>query len=346
MAACDQMTSCHALADTDKFAHKIDHDTDSETTGEEMTPSTTVSEADSSDIATESDMLELPEEQEPAAPQLGPGLYHDDVGELTPPQQNGGDELAPAAGSALGGGVGGGDGCCEEDDEEVETDGRCESSSSNKSADPEGVSFTKEETLFVFDWDDTILPSSWIQSQGLRLDAGSVVNALQRERLAELAPLVAETLCLAKQHGTVVLVTNAERGWIELSCQKFLPTIAPLLENLRLVSARTTYEGPRAPSPLDWKVRAFETELARNYGHDQLLDASRRKNIFSLGDGAHEREALLRTTAEFPNCLSKSLKFCERPDISQIIKQHSLIAGCFEKILHNDANLDMCIRCP
>mmetsp|Transcript_25072 Transcript_25072/g.71402 ORF Transcript_25072/g.71402 Transcript_25072/m.71402 type:complete len:346 (-) Transcript_25072:97-1134(-) len=344
MAACDQMTSCQALADTDKWAHKIDHDTDSETTGEEMTPTTTVSEADSSDIATESDMLELPEEQEPEAPQLGPGLYHDDVGEFTPPQQHGGDELAPAAGSTLGGGVGGGDGCCEED-EEVETDGRCESSSSSKSADPEGVSFTKEETLFVFDWDGTILPSSWIQSQGLRLDGGSVVNALQRERLAELAPLVAETLCLAKQHGTVVLVTNAERGWIELSCQKFLPTILPLLENLRMVSARTTYEGPRAPSPLDWKLRAFDVEIERVYGFEAMEDATVRKNVLSLGDGAHEREAVMRSTQSLPNCSAKSLKFVERPDISQIVKQHTLISGCFDQIVQHEGNLDLCIRC-
>jgi hypothetical protein len=31
----------------------------------------------------------------------------------------------------------------------------------------------------------------------------------------------------------VVLVTNAERGWIELSCQKFMPTLFPSLENVK-----------------------------------------------------------------------------------------------------------------
>ena len=80
-----------------------------------------------------------------------------------------------------------------------------------------------------------------VQTQGLRLDAGSELNDWQRSQLSEVATAAAETLRLAKQLGTVVLVTNAERGWIELSCQKFLPTLYPLLEDVKVLSARTTY---------------------------------------------------------------------------------------------------------
>ena len=61
--------------------------------------------------------------------------------------------------------------------------------------------------------------SSSVQRQGLRFDAASIVTTAQRELLAEVAAVVGKTLRAARQHGTVVLVTNAERGWIELSCQ-------------------------------------------------------------------------------------------------------------------------------
>ena len=37
----------------------------------------------------------------------------------------------------------------------------------------------------------------------------------------------------------VVLITNAERGWIELSCQKFLPTLFPVLESVKASSAHS-----------------------------------------------------------------------------------------------------------
>merc|ERR1740121_2848063 len=123
--------------------------------------------------------------------------------------------------------------------------------------------FLAEDTIFIFDWDDTVLPSTWVQGQGLRLDSSSRVTDAQREELAEVARVAGETLAAAKQHGEVVLVTNAQRGWIELSCAKFLPTLLPLLESVKLLSARTAYESPEVSSPLEWKLRAFEAEIMR-----------------------------------------------------------------------------------
>jgi len=205
--------------------------------------------------------------------------------------------------------------------------------------------FASEETIFIFDWDDTVLPSSWVQQQGLRFDDESKLTDAQRQVLSEVAVLAAETFRIAKENGTVVLVTNAERGWIELSCQKFLPTLCPALESIKLLSARTTYETPAMSSPLDWKLCAFESEIRRVFGSDVVLEPERRKNILSLGDSMNEREALLRACSSLPNCRSKSLKFVERPDISQICKQHTLITGCFDRIVHHDGNLDLCIRC-
>lgn len=211
---------------------------------------------------------------------------------------------------------------------------------------PEGAQpYTMNETLLIFDWDDTVLPSTWVQHQKLRLDEASEVTAQQREQLNEVATCVAETLRQAKQYGKVVLVTNAEKGWIELSCKKFLPTLYPVLEGIEILSARSTYETPQMTSPLDWKLRAFESEICRVYGSEILAEPTMRKNVLSLGDSVHEREALMRSTALFPNCLSKSLKFVERPDISQIIKQHQLVTGCFNSIVHHVGNLDLLIRC-
>jgi len=206
--------------------------------------------------------------------------------------------------------------------------------------------FSFEETFFVFDYDDTILPSTWINRQKLRLDGGSRPTPEQMRVLGQVAEIAGKTLKLARQHGTVVFITNAERGWIELSCRKFLPTLAPMLENIRLVSARSSYEGSSAPSPLDWKLCAFKDQLSRNFGGELLADPSKRKNIFSLGDGIHEREALFESTAGLSNYCAKSLKFIERPDISQIIKQHELITGAFENIVHRADHLDLRINCP
>lgn len=214
--------------------------------------------------------------------------------------------------------------------------------SEDDSDDGSPAPFYAEDTILIFDWDDTVLPSTWIQEQGLRLDEDSVPTEVQQAQLQKMADRAAQTLCVAKRHGKVILVTNAERGWIELSCKKFMPSLYPTLEDLKLLSARSTYEHQGVASPFEWKYLAFESEIACFY---EAFAGDRRKNVLSFGDSAHEREALIRVTERLQNCRTKSLKFVERPEVEQLLKEHELISGCFRHIVNHDGNLDLCIRC-
>jgi len=203
--------------------------------------------------------------------------------------------------------------------------------------------FTTDETLLIFDWDDTLLPSAWVQTNQLRLDAGYQVSACHRKELSEVASMAAETLRIAKQLGTVVLITNAERGWIELSCQKFMPMLYPCLESIRILSARTMYERSGS-SPFDWKQQAFKAEITRFFGLNDVLDSNARKNVLSLGDSLHEREALHWATSQIHNCVSKSVKFLERPGIEALKRQHTLVSSQLQAIVHHGGPLDMHIH--
>jgi len=202
--------------------------------------------------------------------------------------------------------------------------------------------FFAEDTILIFDWDDTVLPSTWIQDQGLRLDEDSVPTEEQSAQLRRMAERAMQTFCIAKRHGKVILVTNAERGWIELSCQKFMPSLYPSLENVKILSARSTYEHLGVSNPFRWKYLAFESEIGNFY---ETFASDRRKNVISFGDSAHEREALIHVTEQMQNCLTKSLKFVERPQVEQLLKEHELISGCFRHIVNLNGNLDLCIRC-
>jgi hypothetical protein len=202
-------------------------------------------------------------------------------------------------------------------------------------------SFFVEDTVLIFDWDDTVLPSSWLAGQGLILSDSSAPNQEQQAQLSRLAARAAETLSVAKRFGKVILVTNAEHGWIELSCQKFMPSLYPILQDVKILSARTTYETKGVISPFEWKYLAFEHEICGFY---ESSSTTRRKNVISFGDSAHEREALIRVTERMQNCRTKSLKFVERPEVEQLLKEHELITGCFRHIVNHDGNLDFCIR--
>eukprot|EP01071_Lankesteria_metandrocarpae_P011524 Lankesteria_metandrocarpae@DN5450_c0_g1_i4.p1 len=171
---------------------------------------------------------------------------------------------------------------------------RCTTAASTGDEAEERKTFTRDESLLLFDWDDTILPSSWLGGHRMTLDAASYVPCDMRRALDKLAVHAREMLALAAENGTVVLVTNAEEGWIDLSCKKFLPTLAPFLSNIRQLSARSKFESPRFTNPCVWKQLAFREEILRFYGKKSRYTT---KNILSFGDSAHERLALLVTTS-------------------------------------------------
>ncbi|CAJ1342907.1 unnamed protein product [Effrenium voratum] len=112
--------------------------------------------------------------------------------------------------------------------------------SDSQSDDEPPAFYNEDDTVLIFDWDDTMLPSSWLSEQKLSLDAQSKATPEQEAQLETLAEHAAETLTLAKRFGKVVLVTNAERGWIELSCQKFMPSLYVHLQDRGRVAGRKT----------------------------------------------------------------------------------------------------------
>eukprot|EP00929_Paragymnodinium_shiwhaense_P008861 TRINITY_DN112833_c0_g1_i1.p1 TRINITY_DN112833_c0_g1~~TRINITY_DN112833_c0_g1_i1.p1 ORF type:complete len:264 (-),score=35.81 TRINITY_DN112833_c0_g1_i1:279-1070(-) len=198
----------------------------------------------------------------------------------------------------------------------------------------------REDTLLLFDWDDTILPTSWLEERGLRLDSYTIPTELEECQLQRMAEQAAQTLETAKEYGKVVLITNAEQGWIELSCQKFMPSVYPLLQDVKLLSARSTYESQGVRSPLAWKYLAFNSEIrdfCDRFGDDQ------RKNILSIGDSPHEREAVIRVTDDLRNADVKAVKLILKPAVEQLLKEHEVISGCFDELVAHDGSIDLCI---
>jgi len=192
-----------------------------------------------------------------------------------------------------------------------------------------------EKTLIILDWDDTLLASSWLASNDLRLDSPPVIETYHQTELSQLEQYVSNFLERALTLGTVVLVTNAERGWVELSCERFLPRVSVFFPKVRVISARSKFEPMFPNQPHQWKVQAFREEIS------SIVSINDMSNIISIGDSHHEREALHVVTSGIENCLVKSVKFVERPGIEVLRRQLELIHGCIEFITQHGADLDL-----
>lgn len=105
--------------------------------------------------------------------------------------------------------------------------------------------------VFLLDWDDSILPSTWLHNLSkMRIENNSQQAAEAANALHKLEYTV---VCLLRRLftlGSVCLVTNAQTGWVELSCSKYLPNVLPLLAKTKVVSARSQYErvNPQEPA--------------------------------------------------------------------------------------------------
>lgn len=200
------------------------------------------------------------------------------------------------------------------------------------------------QTIIILDWDDTLCPSTTcMRHHGLSvlgaLPEGEVADSLQAlswecQALLDLAASLAEK---------VVVVTNAEEGWVDLSCKAWLPSLQGSLAKAEVCSARSTWEPRGVSSPAGWKARTFEDVIDRFYSR---YEKQSWKNIISIGDAPHEREALFRvmrlTAGERgKRCRSKSVKFVLRPSIEQLTREIQMLRESLREIVCHDDDLDL-----
>lgn len=78
--------------------------------------------------------------------------------------------------------------------------------------------------LFIVDWDDTLSPSTWCVQRGVMIIRQPSDN--ERGVLRMLALKCVGTLTSLMKHGHVIIVTNAEEGWVQSSAKSLMPAVS------------------------------------------------------------------------------------------------------------------------
>ena len=163
---------------------------------------------------------------------------------------------------------------------------------------------SKNKTLIIIDWDDTLFPTTWITTNEINLK-----NNIDIDKYAGYFAQVDQDLnnLLIKliQCGTVIIVTNALLTWIKLSIT-ILPKTSLILNRIEVISARGDYQS-KSSNPMDWKKFAFESIIQ---GMGKKIN-----NIISIGDANYEYVALMNLNNFFQinkldiNYFLKNIKF-------------------------------------
>jgi hypothetical protein len=179
------------------------------------------------------------------------------------------------------------------------------------------------QSLIIFDWDNTLLPSTFLTQNECTLHKDIPSNITQQ--ISSLEELNITLITIAQQYGQVAIITNSENGWIEMSCNKYFPNLTDLLDSVTILSARTMFEPQHPKEPTEWKKQAFFHLLEKN---------PHINHIISIGDSEFEHIACRHIAKTKPNITTKLIKMIELPSIDLLQTQINLITKAFSTI-HN-----------
>jgi hypothetical protein len=189
----------------------------------------------------------------------------------------------------------------------------------------------KHNCIIIFDWDDTLLPTSFL-TKGGNFYEEMQLSPSEQKKMLELQDLVLELLNETIEKGTVYIITNAGKGWVEYSAERFYPKITPILDKIQIISARGQYENEYPGNSRQWKIEAFL--MLQNTVNLQLVT-----NIICLGDSLFEMEAGRILASRFTEAFIKTIKFRESPKLDELIKQLKLVVKQFSSIYISVKNL-------
>jgi|Transcript_40821 hypothetical protein len=184
----------------------------------------------------------------------------------------------------------------------------------------------KHQTAIIFDWDDTLLCTTFLS----RLKHNSISPEV-KSNLQNIERAVLYLLNTALTLGHTFIVTNAKDGWVQESAALFLPGLMETLQRVRVVSARSTQQTWRCHDPSQWKVRAF-LELGQEFDSQKLT------NVVSIGDSQFELEAANTLTKTFAQGLLKVVKLQETPTSKELMKELDILVTKFKPIVEKAEN--------
>ena len=186
--------------------------------------------------------------------------------------------------------------------------------------------------LFIFDWDNTLLPTYFLSQENIIDEEYLPSEYLEIFSLLDIS--VYKLLKKSLEIGFVNIITNSSIGWVEHSANKYFPSLTKLFKYINIISAKNIYQNVYPDDAKMWKNKAC-LSLKDKLNHNLST------NIICIGDLNSDLDAGKNLAREIGNCYIKTIKFKERPKPDDIIKQINLILTKFNYIFSKQKNVSI-----
>lgn len=196
----------------------------------------------------------------------------------------------------------------------------------------------KKKTIIIFDWDDTIFPTTHMTKKYGKDLKYKDLSRTDRKELRKIDCITVKLFKKAVQHGIVSLVTNAELDWLLESAEEFLPCVHDFIcnkrNNVHILSARDKYEHKFKKSMSVWKYLTFDNLINQNVQKEKDVQ------IVSIGDAEYEHKASLYSIRNRPGSIVKNLKLRRLPSIAEITKEMKYLERFLNDIIAIDTSME------
>ena len=137
-------------------------------------------------------------------------------------------------------------------------------------------SSSKKETIFLFDWDDTLMCTSFILSKVQPL------SEEEKKITSDLGLKVTIFLEECSKYGKIIILTNSSKDWMKNTSDLYLKIKEEIFQNIQIISARDLYLKNNMPKE-KWKEMALN-ELLLKFGDkiENLICASDSENDINI----------------------------------------------------------------
>ena len=231
----------------------------------------------------------------------------------------------------------------------------------------------RTNSLIIIDYDDTLLPSTWLMKRRFFEGPQETTDAVMRSRafmtetmtsfLQEGAyfdalDVLTDELFRKANHisgGSAWIVSNGEPSWIEQSMGAILPKLRKTLyeeycQDCRVISARQQFQAVLPDNKPVWKVKTFNQLINRwvpprfqgvEQRDEKPTQARDAYSIISIGDSENDAESLMDVETKLTDTFRKTVKLVDNPTLGQVVKQVKAVKENLEHILESKGDLHL-----
>ena len=195
--------------------------------------------------------------------------------------------------------------------------------------------------IFIFDWDDTIIPSIELEY------AHNMSNEFR-----QLSNLLKTIFMMALRYSKhIYILTNAETGWVYRSTNEYIPDFRSFLDHDRITIMERKSK-KEFLSDYDEQNQSRGRYLYNKTYHQFKIDTLQKiitndpliSEVIGFGDQDSDRLALKSILKVKSDIVIKTMKMYECPTIEKLIDEWILIRDSFKDLCDDNQKLDIMVK--